>query len=100
MALDPRRTAELNPAAQLAKNAHLVEIYRMMGQAMWVLLIGVAGAVIAVLGYLAILASDRKLEDTLRDFAKELTVCLLRSPLPPPARGSHLANDEAAVPAA
>jgi hypothetical protein len=67
---------------------------------MWVLLTGVAVTVLAFLGYLAILASDRRLESALRDFAKELTVCLLRSPLPPPAKGSHLAGDETALPVA
>jgi biopolymer transport protein ExbB/TolQ len=97
-ALDPGRVHARDSAAQLANRAHRADIFRMVGQAMWVLLMGAGVTVISFVGYGALRAMGKTLEDTLGDFGRELTVCLLRSPLPP-AKGADLADDAASVPA-
>jgi len=96
---DLSRKAEEDSAIQHGIQEHTAQLYGIIGQAMVLLLIGAFVAIPAVAGYRALLARSKKLEEALRDFASELTVRLLNSPVPPSSKGSDLAGDSAAIPA-
>jgi biopolymer transport protein ExbB/TolQ len=82
------RRDELELISEHYVQKHAGMLFGILGEGLLFLMLGLTVAAPAIMGYRWLLARSKIIEQTLRDFADELTFGLLSGPLPPPAGGA------------